>query len=102
MNTIITNKQNEINQLCEKYHVKKLEAFGSVVRADFNSEQSDIDFLVEFSDLAFENYADNFFGLLSSLEVLLKAPVDLLVISGIKNPYFLESIEADRQFLYAA
>ena len=49
MNSIITNKQTEISQLCKEYGVKELYAFGSVVREDFKF-YSDVDLLVEFSE----------------------------------------------------
>jgi predicted nucleotidyltransferase len=102
MNKIIINNQKYIQQLCSKYHVEKLEVFGSATRNEFDPTNSDIDFLVDFDSIGIENYADNYFGLKTSLQNLFKTPVDLIVSSTIKNPYFLKSIEADRQFLYAA
>jgi predicted nucleotidyltransferase len=98
----ILEKSNQIEKLCDKYKVKNLELFGSATRDDFDANKSDIDFLIEFSENAIENYADNFFGLKSELQILLSSSVDLVVTSSIKNPYFLESIQADRQPLYAA
>ncbi len=37
-------KKNEkvLQSLCEKFHVRKLEVFGSVVRDDFDPEHSDV------------------------------------------------------------
>ena len=104
MNTIIETKQKEIEALCEAFHVQVLEVFGSVTRDDgsFDSSKSDIDFLVEFNELGIANYADNFFGLQEALQQLFNRPVDLVVGSSVKNPYFLESIKQDREFLYAA
>ena len=102
MNKIIQTKQKQIDILCEKYHVKALEVFGSVTQNAFNTTNSDIDFLVEFDQTGIENYADSYFGLLSALKDLFKQPIDLVVSSSINNPYFLESIEKDRASLYAA
>ena len=106
MNKIISSKQKELECLCKKYHVQILEAFGSVTRNDFgqhpDGSSSDLDFLVEFNQIGLENYADNYFGLLDALKSLFNYPVDLVVSSSIKNPYFLESLEQDRTFLYAA
>ena len=84
--------------------MQALEVFGSAVRDDksFDDSTSDIDFLVEFDEEGLINYADNFFGLKNKLERLFNRSVDLVVGSSIKNPYFLESIQADREFLYAA
>jgi len=38
--------QNEINQICRRYNVKKLTMFGSALSEQFK-ESSDIDFLLE-------------------------------------------------------
>ena len=102
MNKIITHNQDALRQLCRQYHIKKLEVFGSVTRDDFDAEKSDIDFLVEFNPMDSASYADNYFNLHSALQQLFETSVELVVASTIKNPYFLESIEADRSFLYAA
>jgi hypothetical protein len=37
----------ELEDFCQKHHIKKLSLFGSFVREDF-SDKSDIDILVEF------------------------------------------------------
>ncbi len=102
MNKIIKEKQKDIEVLCQKFHVQELEVFGSVTHQGFDPSLSDIDFLVEFNPLGIANYADNYFGLLGALETLFDKPVELVVKSSISNPYFLESIERDRAFLYAA
>lgn len=102
MNPIITSHLKAINQLCQQYKVAKLEVFGSASRSDFNVKTSDIDFLVEFTEHGIQNYADNYFGLLTALQELFDRPVELVVSSSIDNPYFIESIEQDRQYLYAA
>ena len=101
MNKIINLNKEEIKNLCRQFHVKSLEVFGSATNDSFNND-SDLDFLVEFDQIGIENYADSYFGLLSALKDLFKQPIDLVVSSSIKNPYFLESIEKDRAALYAA
>ena len=108
MNKIIKSNQIQIEALCKTFHVQSLEVFGSATHDDngdvshFDDLKSDIDFLVEFNELGIANYADNFFGLQESLQQLFNRSVDLVVGSSVKNPYFLESIEQDREFLYAA
>lgn len=47
-------------------------------------------------------YADRYFGLLEGLEQLFGRPVDLVVASAIRNPYFRESVERTKALLYAA
>jgi predicted nucleotidyltransferase len=63
---------------------------------------SDLDFLVDFRPLPVGVYADSFFGLHEELERLFGRPVDLVVASAIKNPYFRQSVEQTRALLYAA
>ena len=46
--------------------------------------------------------ADTYVGLLEGLKELFKRNVDLVMISAVKNPYFLECIERSRTLLYAA
>ena len=102
MNKIILDKQSAIEQLCKRFNVQRFELFGSVARNDFDPARSDIDFLVEFNETGVKNYADCYFGLLEALETLFDRPVELVVISSVKNPYFIESIEKNRILLYAA
>ena len=64
--------------------------------------ESDLDFVVEFQPAAFEAYADAYFGLLESLERLFGGPVDLVVGSAIRNPYFRQAVEETRTPIYEA
>ena len=58
--------------------------------------ESDLDFLVEFQTLPSGEYADAYFGLLEDLELLFGHPVDLVVDSAIKNPFFRQRIDETR------
>ncbi len=102
MDILVSFKKPELIQLCKHFHVQRLEIYGSAKRGEFNPITSDIDFLVEFDEIGVSHYADNYFGLLEALESLFSCPVEISVISSIKNPYFLKSIEPDREILYAA
>ena len=102
MNNIIQEKQLQLVELCKHYHAQRLEVFGSVTREDFDPATSDLDFLVEFDELGVKNYADCYFGLREAIESLFSLPVELVVISSVKNPYFLQNIEKNRTLLYAA
>ena len=90
-------------ELCRQYHVRRLELFGSG-RTDerFDSTRSDVDFLVEFFPLEPGERADTYFGLLEALEALFHRPIDLVMTQAIKNPYFLEAINKEREQIYAA
>jgi uncharacterized protein len=98
----IEHKREEITSLCRQYHVQRLAVFGSALREDFDPQRSDMDFLVEFQPLPEGSYADAYFGLMEGLELIFSRPVDLVVESAIKNPYFLTSVQQGKHWLYAA
>ena len=89
----------DIIKLYETHKVKSLYAFGSVLSDSFNKE-SDIDLIVDFSNIDVEDYADNYFDFKFALEALLKRPVDLLEEKAIKNPYFRQSVNQQRKLVY--
>ncbi len=89
----------EIIKLCKEHKVKSLHAFGSVLTESFNKE-SDIDLIVDFSNIEVEDYADNYFDLKFSLQDIFKRQVDLLEEKAIKNPYFRQSVNQQRQLVY--
>ncbi len=99
---IVHDNREAVEQLCRQFRVRRLELFGSAVGEEFDPKTSDIDFLVAFEDLKPEEYADTYFGLLEGLRELFKRNVDLVMVSAVKNPYFLESMERSRTLLYAA
>jgi len=89
----------DIIKLYKIHKVKSLYAFGSVLSNNFNKE-SDIDLIVDFSNIDVEDYADNYFDFKFALEELLKRPVDLLEEKAIKNPYFRRSVNEQRKLVY--
>ncbi|MEA2165158.1 MAG: uncharacterized protein QOK37_3285 [Thermoanaerobaculia bacterium] len=98
----LERKRIELEQLCRQYHVRQLDLFGSAATGTSRSSESDLDFLVEFQPIPPGAYADTFFGLLEALEQLFGRPIDLVVASAIRNPYFRQSVEQTRALLYAA
>ena len=100
---LISEHLSELEQLCLRFRVKRLELFGSAIdEQSFDPRKSDVDFLVEFLPLQAGEHADNYFGLLEAVEQLLGCHIDLVMPKAIKNPYFLESINKNREVLYAA
>jgi len=95
-------KHEDLAALCRRFHVASLAVFGSALRNDFDPQHSDLDFLVEFQPLAPGTYADAYFDLKEGLETLFQRPVDLVVESAMKNPYFLKSVQQSKHRLYAA
>jgi len=98
----VEQKREQIVELCRQYHVQRLELFGSALRDDFDARHSDLDFLVEFEQLPAGLYAKTYFALIEALEELFQRPVDLVVASAIRNPYFRESVERNKALVYAA
>ena len=99
----VAERADELKGLCLRYRVSSLELFGSAATGQFHPAESDLDFVVEFQGEALaEGYADAYFGLLEELEQLFGRPVDLVVRSAIRNPYFLQSVEETRTSIYEA
>ncbi len=98
----VEERAEELKRLCVMYGVHRLDLFGSASTGQYDSEESDFDFLVEFQPAALNAYADAYFGLLEALGRLFGRPVDLVVESAIKNPYFLQSVEQTRTPVYEA
>ena len=44
----ISSHREELRELCRRFHVRRLDLFGSAAGDDFDAERSDLDFLVEF------------------------------------------------------
>lgn len=102
MITAVEERVDELENLCLVYGVRQLDLFGSASTGQYDSNESDLDFLVEFHPEALNAYADAYFGLLEALGRLFGRPVDLVVKSAIKNPYFLQSVEQTRTTIYEA
>ncbi len=102
MNSTIEEHRAELIQLCRQFHIRQLELFGAALGDAYDPERSDLDFLVEFEAMPDGGYAAAFFGFKESLEQLFGRPVDLVVGSAIRNPYFRQSIEQSKALLYAA
>ena len=102
MNTILTDHTLEIADLCRKQQVLRLDAFGSILRSDFNPSTSDVDFLVEFFDPDAAGIADRYIALAEGLELILQRPVDLVTRQAMKNPVFRQTVDSTSQSLYAA
>ena len=101
MAPLIEEHKKEIEDLCKKFDVKRLELFGSAARGDMRPD-SDVDFFVEFNDYDAPSIADQWFGLQEELEKVLGRKVDFTSPRMAKNPYFLEVANRHRITLYAA
>ena len=102
MDKLLDQKLGEVVELCRRLGARRLDAFGSVLRADFDPLKSDIDFLVTFDDAAPVAYAQKYFTLKEGLESLFGRAVDLVTESSLANPYFRQRVTSERQTIYAS
>lgn len=96
---LISQHMDVINTLCKLHKVKSLYAFGSVLTDQF-TDQSDIDLIVDFSEIQLLDYSDNYFDLKFALEDTFNRSVDLIEDKAIKNPYFKKAIEKNKALIY--
>ena len=89
-----------LSALCRRFHVRKLDLFGSATDGRFDPTRSDLDFLVRFEELSSVAYADAYFGLHDELVTLFGRAVDLVTEPALENPYLRRQIEAQRQRLF--
>src|SRR5437879_3362980 len=100
---MIAERRSVIAALCRRFHVQRLDVFGSAARGDFDPARSDLDFLVEFDSRAPEALSlKSYFNFKKSLEALFGRSVDLIEPGAMRNPYLKASIEYSREPVYAA
>ena len=99
---LIQQRRGELDGLCRKHKVKTLELFGSAAEGPFDPMRSDLDFLVEFLPLEAGQPFACFFGLWDDLRGLFDRKIDLLTPQSIKNRFFMEVVNRQRQVVYAA
>lgn len=96
---VVESKRHQIQALCRKLSVRRLDVFGSAVSDSFNFETSDVDVLVEFE--AAPDF-DHYFALKEGLEEIIGRRVDVVTLSGLANPYFKQRVMQTREPIYAA
>ena len=101
MHPLIDNNREAIAGICRVHGVKSLQAFGSVLRDDFDPTRSDVDVLVEFEASAADSFS-NFLDLKEALEVLFQRPVDLVEPRAIRNRRLRYYIDQNKSPIYAA
>lgn len=97
MARIVINRE-EISDFCQRYHIRKLALFGSVLREDFSPE-SDVDILVEFEEGHVPGLA--FFSMERELSGILNHNVDLNTPQFI-SPYFRDKVLTESEVQYDA
>lgn len=98
----IEQRRSEIEALCRRFGVRRLDLFGSAASGRDRLQVGDLDFLVDLGDLPPKEYAEAYFGLREALERLFSQPVDLVTAPSVRNPFFKQRLEQTRSMLYAA
>ena len=103
MHDILSTRTDALRLLCDRFHVVRLEVFGSAARGnDFHPGASDIDFLVSFAADARNNLA-LFADFKDALEALLGHPVDLVereALETSRNPIRRRRIFAEARTIH--
>jgi hypothetical protein len=99
---LIEKHHAELTELCRRYHIGRLELFGSATNHTFDPSRSDLDFLCEFLPEAECRIFHGYFDFKEELERLFGRKVDLVMPSAIRNPLFRQAVEQQRMVLYAA
>jgi len=100
MHKIISENQEGVVQICDKYNVSRLYVFGSVVNERFSDENSDLDFLVELEPMPVIDRGEKLMQFWDELEILFNRKVDLLTDQPIKNQYFKAQVDKTKQLIY--
>jgi predicted nucleotidyltransferase len=96
----IEHYKDQVTSLCQQYHVERLDLFGSAARGAFNSDRSDLDFIVQFKNAGEPGYARRYFDFAEALERLFSRHVDLLTERSIGSSLFRESVNRSRVTIY--
>ncbi|WP_237265926.1 MULTISPECIES: nucleotidyltransferase family protein [Tolypothrix] len=87
---------DQIAEICQRYHIRKVSLFGSILRDDFRPD-SDIDILVEFEPGYTPGFA--FIDIQDELSMLLGRKVDLNTPQDISR-YFRDRVLAEAKVQY--
>ena len=98
MNAEIEKHLPEIEALCRKYGVSRLELFGSATGPNFDADHSDFDLIATFV----QTPGIEFVRFANELELLLGRRVDLLMNQPIRNPFLQREVESTRRIIVDA
>ncbi|MBK8907326.1 MAG: nucleotidyltransferase domain-containing protein [Rhodospirillales bacterium] len=102
MHDLIESRRDDIAQLCRRFHVHRLELFGSAAReTDFDAESSDVDLLIDYEPEHAPPSLSEYPALRDALATMFARPVDLLMSSCVRNPFVREHINRSRKTIYA-
>jgi predicted nucleotidyltransferase len=100
---LIEMRRNDIADICRRFHVSRLDVFGSAARgSDFDPARSDVDLLVTYQSTIPRPTLEEYFEFREQLEALFGRSVDLVMAGAVRNPYVRADIERSRELVYEA
>lgn len=97
----LENRMPAITTICQRYGVKRLYAFGSIVDGRFIKNKSDIDLLVElYPHKTTEEKAKNLFNVWMDLQNIVDCQVDLITPSCIRGKYFKKYLNLYKEVIF--
>ena len=100
MRPFVKNRLPQMIALLKKHHITQAYLFGSITTDKFN-RKSDVDVLVSIDEtLDPIIQGDHLILLWDELEILFGRKVDLLTERSLNNPFFIQSINQNKQLIY--
>jgi len=103
---IVKNNIDKINEACKIHHVKALYLFGSAARINDFTNDSDVDFVVEYNYKG-ETNDNNVFErvkntdlLKEKLKTIINREIDLIQEKNIRNKYLKYFINKEKELIY--
>jgi predicted nucleotidyltransferase len=85
---------------CGRFGVERLGFFGSILRDDFESTNSDLDLVVDFGPDPHDSPARQYVNFKAELERLLGRPVDLVELSAMQESRLKRIIQRTQVGIY--
>ncbi|MDE2517124.1 MAG: nucleotidyltransferase domain-containing protein [Rhodospirillales bacterium] len=98
----IAAHRGEVRDLCRRFHVRRLDPFGSAARGEDFTEASDIGFLVEYEPAHAPPALGDFLAFRAALAAVLGRKVDVTVAKAVRNPFLRDAIARSRVTLHGA
>lgn len=98
----IERHRDAVAALCARFHVRRLDLFGSAAREAGFGPDSDVDLIVDYEPGHAPPSLGDFLALRDGLAAVFGRAVDLIVDGAVRNPFVLASIERSRRTLHGA
>ena len=98
----IENARDQLGDLCRRFHVRRLDLFGSAARETDFRKDSDVDVIVDYDPAFAPPSIGQVFAFRDELSELFGRKVDLTMAGTVRNPFLRAAIERSRQRLHGA